>query len=106
MRFSATRIGKAPALQAGEGKVEPAGDAALEHGQMIRQSEHRLDHVQIIDAGRIKGSKAGGEQISLLLIVPLDHHAIAALDDGVQQADQVLRRTQLAAGQTKRPSPG
>jgi hypothetical protein len=106
IRWSATRSARRRLCGPGKGKVEPTGDAALEYGKMIRQCQHRLDHMQIVDPGGIKGSEAGGEQIGLLLIVPLNHHAVATLNAGVQQVGQPLGRAQLGAGQPKRPPSG
>jgi hypothetical protein len=55
-----------------------------EHGEMVGQRQDRLHHVQIVYARRIDIRQARGQKIGLLLIVALDRHAVAGLDDRLE----------------------
>jgi len=54
-------------------------------GEMVRQGQDGLHHVKIVDARRVHLRQRGGEKIGLLLIVALDSHAVAGLDDRFKQ---------------------
>jgi hypothetical protein len=53
--------------------------------------------VQIVYARRIDIRQGGGEKIGLLLIVALDRHAVAGLDDRFEQLGRPLCRAEFAA---------
>ena len=79
------QFGELAALRSGKGEIQPVRDAALEHGEMIGQRQHRLHHVQIVHPRRIGFRQGCGEKIGLLLIVAFDRHAVARLDDRFEQ---------------------
>jgi hypothetical protein len=61
-----------------------------------------LHHVQIVDLRRIDIRQGGSEKIGLLLIVALDRHAVAGLDDRFEQLGRALCRTEFAARTARR----
>ena len=93
------------ALRAGKGEIQPVGDAALEHGEMIGQRQHRLHHVQIVQARRIGFCQRGGEEIGLFLVVALDRDPVAGLDDRLEQFRGPLGRADLCAAPHHRCGP-
>ena len=82
-------------MRSGEGKIQSVRDAALEHGEMIGQRQHGLHHVQIVHPRRIDLRQGRGEKIGLLLIVALDRHAVAGLDDRLEQLGRPLGAADL-----------
>jgi hypothetical protein len=53
--------------------------------------------VQIVNPRRIHIRQGGGEKIGLLLIVALDRHAVAGLDDRFEQLGRPVRGAEFAA---------
>jgi hypothetical protein len=78
------QLGELAALRSGKGEIEPIGDAAFEHREVIGQSEHGLHHVQIMHARRIDLGQYRSKKVRLLLVVALDRHAIAGFDHHLQ----------------------
>ncbi len=96
-RACADQLGKLAALRPSKGKIEPARDAALEHGQMIGQCQDRLHHVQIVHARRVDIGKCRGEEIRLLLIVAFDGNAVAGFDERFEQLGRTAGWTDFSA---------
>ena len=90
-------FGEPAALRSGVRKIQSVRDAAFEHGEMVRQRQDGLHHVQIVDPRRIDIRQGGGEKIGLLLIVALDRDAVAGLDDRFEQLGRPLRGTEFSA---------
>jgi hypothetical protein len=90
-------FGEPAALRSSVSKIQPGRDAAFEHGEMVGQRQDGLHHVQIVDPRRIDTRQGGSEKIGLLLIVALDRHAVAGLDDRCKQLDHALRGAELPA---------
>ena len=105
-RTGCHQLGQLPALRPGKGKIQPVGDAPLEHRQMIGKRQHRLHHVQIVQTCWIGFREGRGEEIGLLLVVALDHDPVAGLDDRLEQFGSALWRTDLGAGAAYRRRPG
>jgi len=64
---------------------------------MVGQRQDRLHHVQIVHARRIDLGQGGRKKIGLLLIVALDRHAVAGLDDRFEQPGRPLRGAEFSA---------
>ena len=79
------------------GIVEPSGYAALEYIQVLGQHDARLHHVEIVDIRRIEISKGGGENVRLLLIIPLEADPVTGLQHGSEEGSHILKRDVLAA---------
>jgi hypothetical protein len=90
-------FGEPAALRSGIRKIQPVRDAAFEHGEMVGQRQDGLHHVQIVEQRRIDIPQGGGEKIGLLLIVALDRHAVAGLDDRFEQLGRPLCGAEFAA---------
>ena len=73
---SRNQLGQACALRTGEAEVEPAGNAVLKDVQMLRQRQHRLQHVQAVYPLRIHLHQRLGQEVGLLLVVALEANAI------------------------------
>jgi hypothetical protein len=71
---------------------------------MIGQGQHRLHHVQIVQARRVRLGERRCKKIGLLLIVALDGNAVTGLDDGLQQRRGAVGRTDFSAA-ANRASP-
>ncbi len=82
--------GEARSLRAGEGKVELAGDAALEEVRVLRQATHRLHHVQVVDPARIDRRERPRKEIGLLLVVAFEADTVARLQQPFKQGRRVL----------------
>ncbi len=82
--------GQTRGLRAGERKIQALGDAAFEYVQMRGKRQHRLHHVQVMHARRIHLGKAPRQEIGLLLVVALQAHTVAGLDDRFQQRHDIL----------------
>ena len=74
------------------------------NGEMVRQRQDGLHHVQIVDPRRIYVRQGRGEKIGLLLIVALDRHAVAGLDDRFEQLGRPLRGAEFPVGGAHRSS--
>src|SRR5437867_4425387 len=85
-------LGKPGSLRPGKGKVELACDTPFEQIQMLRQSDDRLDHVQVMHDRGIDSGQRLSEEVSLFLVIAFQTHAIAWLDNTFQQFDDVLCR--------------
>ncbi len=96
-RVRRDEFGEPAALRSGVRKIQPGRDAAFEHGEMVRQRQDGLHHVQIVDLRWVHTRQGGGEKIGLLLIVALDRHAVAGLDDRFKQLGRALRGAELPA---------
>ncbi len=59
----------------------------LEHVEMLRQREHRLHHVQVVDARRVDGDERLREEVGLLLVVAFEADAVAGPDHRLEQRD-------------------
>ena len=94
-RLRCDQFGEPAALRSGKGKIQPVGDATFEHREMFRQRDDRLHHVQIMDPRGIQFCQRACEKVRLLLIVALECHAVAGLDDRFQQLRRTFRRTEL-----------
>ena len=67
-------------LGAGEGHIQLFSDALFEYIQMLRQSQHGLYHVQIMNLCRINLAQAFCQEVSLLLVVAFDVNLIKRFD--------------------------
>ena len=92
----AEQLGDAAGLRPGERKIEFLGDALFEHVEVFGQRQDRLHHVQIVHFGRIDGTQALGQKISLLLIVAFDVDAVERADNRFEQSHGILRPDDLA----------
>ena len=86
------------ALGAGIGKVELAGDAALEQVQVLHPAHARDDHVQVMQARRIGLGQRPRQEIGLLLVVAFQHHAVAGGGNGFEESHDVAGGHHLARG--------
>jgi hypothetical protein len=102
MTTTGNEFGEPVALRSGVRKIQSARDAAFEDGEMVRQGQDGLHHMKIVDARRVHLRQRGGEKIGLLLIVALDSHAVAGLDDRFKQLGRPIRRPELSACATDR----
>ena len=102
---SSDEFGELAALRSGIGEIQAVRDAALEHGEMVGQRQHRLHHVQVVHPRRIHLRQGGGEKIGLLLIVALDRHAVAGLDDCFEQPRRAVGGADFSACAADRSSP-
>ena len=93
------QVGQAHRLRAGEREVQFRSDTTLEYIQMRGQRQHRLHHVQVVHAGRIKIGQGLGEEIGLLLVVALQADLVAGLQQCMQQPAYV------AGGDLASPGP-
>ena len=93
----AEQLGDAAGLRPGERKIEFLGDALFEHVEVFGQRQDRLHHVQTMHFGRIDGTQALGQKISLLLIVAFDVDAVKRADNRFEQSHGILRPDDLAA---------
>ncbi len=91
------QLGELPALRAGEREIEPVRDPTLEDCEVIGQRQYRLDHMEAVRARRIRLCQRGSKQIGLLLIVALDRHAAARLDDRLEQLRRPFGRADFRA---------
>ena len=98
-------FGELAALRPRKGEIQAVGDAALEHGEMVGQRQHRLHHVQIVHPRRIHLRQGRGEKIRLLLIVAFDRHAVAGLDDCLEQLRGEIGRADFSARAAERGGP-
>jgi hypothetical protein len=71
-------------LRAGKGKIESVRNAPLEDGKMIGERQHRLHHMQIMQARRVSFRERCRQEIGLLLVVTFDHDPVAGLDDRLE----------------------
>jgi hypothetical protein len=81
-------------LRAGNGKIESVRNAPLEDGKMIGERQHRLHHVQIMQARRVSFRERCRQKIGLLLVVTFDHDPVAGLDDRLEQFGGSIRWTE------------
>ncbi len=79
----------AQALRAGVGKVQFPGNAALEQVEVFHPAHARDDHVQAVHLGRVHLGQRAREEVGLLLVVALQHHAVARRGDGFEEWDDV-----------------
>ena len=63
---------------------------------MLGQGQHRLQHVQAVDAGRVQLRQRLAEEVGLLLVVPFEANAVAAFEHRVQQVGDARGRQRLA----------
>jgi hypothetical protein len=73
----------ASGLRSGERKVELGSDAPFKHVEVLRQRQHRLQHVQPVDARRLQARERLRQEIGLFLVVPFEADAVAALQHTV-----------------------
>ena len=99
------QFGELAALRSRESEIQAVRDAALEHGEMVGQRQHRLHHVQIVHPRRIHLRQGRGEKIRLLLIVAFDRHAVAGLDDGFEQPRREVGWADFSARAAERGCP-
>jgi len=90
------QLGQPAGLGTGEGKVQFRGDAFFEDVQMLRQGQHREQHVQVMHTRRIEPGQRLRQEVGLLLVIAFEADAIARFDDGVQQIGNARRRQELA----------
>jgi hypothetical protein len=83
-------------LRPGERKIELRRDASLEHVEVFRQRQYRLQHVQPVDACRVEPGQRLRQEVCLLLVVPFEADAVATLQHGVQQVGDARGRHRLA----------
>ncbi|MCY1398695.1 hypothetical protein D9M71_137310 [compost metagenome] len=93
------QLADAQALGAGEGEVELARDATLEQVQVLGAPDAGHDHVQVVQLAGVGLGQGAGEEIRLLLVVALQHHAVAGHDQGFEGRDDLVRWQHHAIGQ-------
>jgi len=69
---------------------------------MLIQHQGGLDHVQTVEPGRIQLDQFTRKEIRLLLVVALDAHPIAAVENRLQQRQGVCLVDELAVGEGSR----
>ena len=65
---------------------------------MLGKRQHGLNEVKVAYARGVRPDKALCQEVRLLLVVAFDAQAVAGLDHGIEQADDVSRGDFLAAG--------
>ena len=80
-------------MRPGKGQIESVRDAQLEDGKMIGERQHRLHHMQIMQARRVGFRERCRQEIGLFLVVTFDHDPVAGLDDRLEQFGGSLRWT-------------
>ena len=95
----ADQFGEASRLRAGEGEIQPRGDAAFEHVDMFGQRQHGLHHVQVVDLFGIEAREGLRQKIRLLLVVAFEADAVAGLEHRFEQGADVGGRDFLAFGE-------
>jgi len=93
------QLADAQALRAGEGEVELACDAALEQVQVLGAADAGHDHVQVVQALRVGLGQRTREKVGLLLVVALEHHAVAGGDQQFEGFDDPLGGQHHTVGQ-------
>ena len=96
MRPCRNQLGQPRSLRSREAEVQPRGDAVLEEVKVLRQGQHRLQHVQAVDALRIDLHQRLGQEVGLLLVVAFEADAVAGRDHGFEQGADGLRVDVLA----------
>ena len=64
--------------------------------QMFRNGQSGLDHVKIMDTGRIDLAKFTRQEIRLLLIIPLYIDIVTGMQDRFQKSDRIFRVNNLS----------
>ena len=85
------------------GKIEPARDPPLENLDVLGQGQNRLDHVQAVDPVAVEAGQAAGQEIGLLLVVPLKADAIPGFEKLLEQGRDKSRIHHLF--RSKAPGP-
>ncbi len=93
------QLADAQALRTGEGKVELARDLPLEQIQVLGAADARHDHVQVVQLAGVGLGQGAGEEVRLLLVVALEHHAITGGDQEFQGLDDPLAGQYHAIGE-------
>ena len=93
------QLADAQALGAGEGEVELAGDATFEQIKMLGAADAGHDHVQIVQLGRVGLGQRARKEIRLLLVVALQHHTVAGMDQRFQRGDDFVAGQHRAIGE-------
>ncbi|MCY1243286.1 hypothetical protein D9M72_562940 [compost metagenome] len=88
----------ADALRPRVREIQLARDAAFEQVEMLDPAHARNDHVERIHARRIDLRERARQEVSLLLVVAFQHHAVAGRQHGLQEGDDVAGRDHLAVG--------
>src|SRR5580700_2180677 len=86
-----------PLIMRGDGLDGTAWPRGLKQVLASARRQDGLHHVQIVDLCWVHTRQGGGQKIGLLLIVALDRHAVAGLDDRFKQLGRVLRGAELPA---------
>jgi hypothetical protein len=94
---SRVAIRQPAALWPGKGKIESVRNAPLEDDKMIGERQHRLHHMQIMQARRVGFRERCRQEIGLLLVVTFDHDPVAGLDDRLEQLGRPLRGAEFSA---------
>ncbi len=84
------QLANAQALWPREGKIQLAGDAALEQVQVLCTADAGHDHVQVVQAPRVDLGQRTREEVGLLLVVAFQHHAVAGGQQQFQCFDDTL----------------
>ena len=92
-RAGSNQFRQPPALRPSKGKIESVRNAPLEDGKMIGERQHRLHHMQIMQARRVGFRERCRQEIGLFLVVTFDHDSVAGLDDRLEQFGGSLRWT-------------
>ena len=93
------QLADAQALGAGEGEIELAGDAAFEQVQMLGAADAGHDHVQVVELFRVGLGQRTRKEIRLLLVVALQHHTVAGMDQRFERGDDLVGGQHHTVGQ-------
>lgn len=63
---------------------------------MFRDRQRGLDHVEIMDTGRIDLAKFTRQEIRLLLIIPLYIDIVTGMQNRFQKSDRIFRVNNLS----------
>src|ERR1700690_258699 len=95
---SRERSRKRSTLRTRIGKVELAGDAALEQVEMSLENDPRLHDMEIVNPRRVDVRQRLGQEVGLLLVVALEADPVARVDDRFEKRLRLVRRHHLAVG--------
>ena len=84
------QLADAQRLSAGEREIQLAGDALFKQVQVLGTADAGHDHVQIVERGRVGLGQGAREEVGLLLVVALQHHAVAGEDQGFKGLDDLV----------------
>ena len=95
-RALADQLGHPQRLRPGVGEVDPRRDSLFEEVEVLGPGQARHHHVQVVHPVRIHLHERSGEEVGLLLIVPLERDAVARRDHCLECAHGAVGGEHLA----------